>query len=174
VLKTKDIDWAARDSGSEALYGPFSTKPQIRALLEDIAGEEGLCWRQLGWEKRGGPCFARQVRKCRGACIGEESPEQHHLRLATALAPYRLADWPFAGRIAVMERHPEGKMEQAHVFERWSHIGTARDDDELMQLSTCRAEIDFDPDVYKILSGYLRKRRKDIRLLTPALDREAA
>ncbi|HLX25271.1 MAG TPA: exonuclease domain-containing protein [Usitatibacter sp.] len=175
VLKAKDIDWNSRREDAETLYGPFATRQQIRATLENLAGDHGLCWRQLGWEKRGGPCFARQVRKCRGACIGEESPEQHHLRLATALAPFRIADWPWPGRIVVHERHPEGRLEEAHVFERWSHIGTARDEDELADLATTRATIEFDPDIYKLLVGYVGKRRDSIRVLAPVLrDREAA
>ena len=166
ILFNKDIDWeehyaqAARSGAS--LYGPFATKPGIRKLLEEIAGEHGLCWRLLGWEKRGGPCFARQVRKCRGACIGEESPQAHNLRLATALAPWRVADWPWRGRIAVRERSAESGREEAHVFDRWWHVGTARDEDELAGLAESRCGIEFDPDIYKIVHAFARKRRASV------------
>src|SRR5262249_2591058 len=153
---------------------PFATRQHVKAMLEGLAGEHGLCWRLLGWEKRGGPCFARQVRKCRGACVGEESPEVHHVRLATALARYRVADWPWAGRIAVSERHPEGKFEEAHVFDRWSHVGTARSEDELEALAETRFEIDFDPDVYRILQSWLAKRRITVRHLARDRSEELA
>ena len=165
ILFNKDIDWAERGPGAESLFGPFAAKLNVRKLLEDLAHEHGFCWRQLGWEKRGGPCFARQVRKCRGACIGEESPAQHNLRLATALAPWRVADWPWPGRIVVRERHPEGRFEEAHVFERWCHLGTARDEDELAGLLEARAEIDFDPDIYKILVSFIAKHRSAVRVI---------
>jgi DNA polymerase III subunit epsilon len=168
ILLAKDIDWASRENGAETLYGPFATKAHVKALLEALAGEQGLCWRQLGWEKRGGPCFARQVRKCRGACLGEETPEQHNLRLATALAPHRVRDWPWPGRVVIQERHPEGRLHEAHVFERWSHIGTARDEDALMSLAETRAEIDFDPDIYKILVSYVARHRGAARPLRTA------
>jgi DNA polymerase-3 subunit epsilon len=166
VLQAKDIDWSARGPGAETLFGPFATKPHVKALLERIAGEEGLCWRQLGWEKRGGPCFARQVRKCRGACLGEETPEKHNLRLATALSPHRVDDWPWPGRVAIRERHPDGRLEEAHVFERWAHLGTARSEEELEDLAHARAEIDFDPDVYRILVSYIAKHRHCVRPLS--------
>ena len=162
VVQAKDIDWSARDSGAEALYGPFATKAHVKALLEQVAGDEGLCWRQLGWEKRGGPCFARQVRKCRGACLGEETAERHNLRLATALAPHRLADWPWPGRVAIRERHRDGAFEEAHVFERWSHLGTARSEDDLRELAQARAEIDFDPDIYRILVSHIARHRHSV------------
>jgi DNA polymerase-3 subunit epsilon len=175
ILQAKDIDWSARGARSEILYGPFATKAHVKAMLEEIAGVEGLCWRALGWEKRGGPCFARQVRKCRGACLGEETPEQHNLRLATALNTRRLLEWPWPGRVAIRERHPDGAFEEAHVFERWSHVGTARSDDELADLAHVRAEIDFDPDVYKILVGYIAKHRRSVMPLHAAVaERELA
>src|SRR5690349_13868979 len=168
ILLNKDIDWAAREEGAEALFGPFAAKLNVRKLLEDLAGEEGLCWRQLGWEKRGGPCFARQVKKCRGACIGEETPQMHHLRLATALAPWRVADWPFEGRIIVRERHPDGRFEEAHVFDRWCHVGTARCEEDLEDLATARIEIDFDPDVYGIVRSFIARHRAAVRIIPPA------
>lgn len=157
IVTLKDIDWAARDAGGETLFGPFASRVHVRQRLEELAGEHGLCWRQLGWEKRGGPCFARQVRRCRGACIGEETPEMHHLRLATALAPHRVADWPWPGRVVVRERHPDGRFEEAHVFDRWCHLGTARSEDDLAGLAQARCEIDFDPDVYRILRAFVAK-----------------
>ncbi|HUP31064.1 MAG TPA: exonuclease domain-containing protein [Usitatibacter sp.] len=168
VLLNKDIDWAARETGSEALFGPFAAKLNVRKLLEEIAASEGLCWRQLGWEKRGGPCFARQVKKCRGACIGEESPEQHNLRLVTALAPWRVADWPWQGRVVIRENHAEGKWQEAHVFERWCHLGTARSADELQDLVEARAEIDFDPDIYKIVRDYVARYRGSVKVVPRA------
>ena len=172
AVANKDIDWASRGEGAEPLFGPFATKQHVKQLLENLAGEHGLCWRQLGWEKRGGPCFARQVRKCRGACIGEETPEQHNVRLVTALAPHRLQDWPWQGRIAVRESHPEGALEEVHVFERWSHLGTARSEEELADLTESRAEIDFDPDVYRILASYVTRHRGCVRPLARPLQRE--
>jgi DNA polymerase-3 subunit epsilon len=173
VVSNKDIDWAARSEGAEPLFGPFATKLHIRQLLESIAAEEGLCWRQLGWEKRGGPCFARQVKKCRGACLGEETPQQHNVRLATALAPHRVDEWPWAGRVMIRERHPDGRFEEAHVFDRWCHLGTARSEDELAELASARAEIDFDPDIYKIVQAFVAKHPRRIRPL-PSIELEEA
>jgi DNA polymerase-3 subunit epsilon len=168
VVANKDIDWGSRGPDAEALFGPFAARVNVRKLLEELAAEHGLCWRALGWEKRGGPCFARQVKKCRGACIGEETAEQHNLRLATALLPWRVADWPWSGRIAVRERHPDGRFEEAHVFDRWCHLGTARSEEELTGLIEARVEIDFDPDIYKILRSHVARRRSGVMVLTAA------
>jgi len=163
VLLNKDIDWASREG--EPLYGPFATKQNVKQMLEGLAAEHGLCWRQLGWEKRGGPCFARQVRKCRGACIGEESPEQHHLRLLLALSPHRVLDWPWPGRIVIRERDAEGRFEEAYVFDRWCHVGTARTEDELAELCEARFEIAFDPDIYQIVRSFTSKHPARVKVV---------
>ena len=42
----------------------------------------------------GSPCFAHQLKRCRGACCGKESIAAHNLRLAQALQALR----PYARR----------------------------------------------------------------------------
>ena len=165
MVKLGDIDWDARVPGAEALYGPFSSARAARDLLEAIASEKGLCWRLLGWEKRGGPCFARQIRKCRGACVGEETPEAHNLRLATALEAKRIPDWPFAGAVAIVERDAARGIEEAHVIDRWRHLGTARDEAELDGLAATRRLPEFDPDVLKVLRRWFADNPGGARLL---------
>ena len=162
-LKLDEIDWDERGPGADALYGPFASPRAARDLLESIAAEEGLCWRLLGWEKRGGPCFARQIRKCRGACVGEESPEAHNVRLATALEAKRIPDWPFPGAVAILERDATRGIEEAHVIDRWRHLGTARDDDELRALAETRRLPEFDPDILKLLRRWFEEHPGRIR-----------
>ena len=154
-VKIDAIDWDARGPGAEPLYGPFSSPRAARELLEAIAAEEGLCWRLLGWERRGGPCFARQVRKCRGACVGEETPEAHNVRLATALEERRIPDWPFPGPVAIVERDAARGIEEAHVVHQWRHLGTARDEGDLLALAEARRLPEFDPDILKVLRRWL-------------------
>ncbi len=165
--KLDEVDWDARGPGAEPLYGPFASARAARDVLEEIAAEEGLCWRQLGWEKRGGPCFARQLRKCRGACVGEEPAEAHNLRLATALEARRIPDWPFAGPVAIVERDALRGIEEAHVIREWRHLGTARDEDELASLAATRRLPEFDPDILKLLRRWLAEHPGRARELEP-------
>ena len=53
--------------------------------------------------RAGGPCFARQLARCDGACVGAESPASHDQRLADALAPLMIPRWPAAGLALVRE-----------------------------------------------------------------------
>ncbi|TMG82781.1 MAG: ethanolamine utilization protein [Betaproteobacteria bacterium] len=115
----------------ENLYGPFASRRQAREALRAVAAEAALCWTALGLERRSGPCFARQLRKCAGACVGAEPPAAHHARLREALARYALKPWPYAGTIGVLESSPIGERTELHVFRDWCWLGTARDESEL-------------------------------------------
>ena len=59
----------------------YKTARQARTALVNAARDARLCLRVLGLETGGeGSCFARQLGKCTGACVGEE-PLARHLPL---------------------------------------------------------------------------------------------
>ncbi len=97
----------------------------------------GGCW--VG--ERGGPCFARQIRKCRGASWAR-SPR----RRTTCASPRRSRRSAFptgpSGSRGDRRARRHARIEEAHVIDRWRHLGTARDDDELRALAAtagCRS-----------------------------------
>ncbi len=149
---------SARDlAGGEFhdLYGLFRSRRAAIEALRGLATEHQLCHVLLGLEKRSGPCFAWQIRRCRGACAGKESPEAHALRLAAALATLRVRAWPFPGRIGIRETAAGGNLCELHVLDQWCHLGTVRSEDELRELQEAAPRPLFDPDTYNILTRYL-------------------
>jgi DNA polymerase III subunit epsilon len=137
-------------------FGPFSSKQAAREALRSLAAEHRLCWRRLGLERRsGGPCFQRQLRRCAGACVGEESTDAHDARLAAALLPLAIPAWPFPGPALVRECAPDSDRVDVHVLRDWCWLGTARDDGELFALLDAPPQPQFDIDVTRLL---LRRR----------------
>ncbi len=134
------------------LYGQFKSKREAHNTLRELAGEYGLCLKRLGLEQGKGPCFNRQVKRCKGVCAGKESPQQHDLRLKTALAVLKLRAWPFPGRIAIRER------DEWHLFETWCYLGTAKSEADLHEAMQTRFDAAFDLDTYRILRRELEKR----------------
>ncbi|MEO8740798.1 MAG: exonuclease domain-containing protein [Casimicrobiaceae bacterium] len=152
------IPSAAIDAGSLCgLYGPFSSRATARATLRVIAADAQLCWSALGLEKRTGACFARQVRRCAGVCVGTETREAHAARLREALAPHAMRAWPYAGMVAVRERNITGERTDLHVFRDWCWLGTAGDDAALTAIVDAPPRAEFDLDVYKLLVRRLPK-----------------
>jgi DNA polymerase-3 subunit epsilon len=158
----------ARLSGT---YGPFASRASARAALRVLAAEHRLCPLRLRLERRaGGPCFSRQLRRCNGVCVGEETPEAHDHRLRDALAPLAIPAWPMRGPALVRECAADGERVDVHVIRDWCWLGTARDDAELAALAAAPQRAEFDLDVTRLL---LRRYRARALPLMP-LDREPA
>jgi len=149
---------SARDlTGGEFrdLYGLFRSRRTAIEALREIALEHELCHALLGLEKRKGPCFAYQIKRCRGACAGVETPREHAARLAAALAVLRVRAWPFPGRIGIRETSTDGERCDMHVLDQWCHLGTVSSEEELRDLQEGSLRPLFDLDTYKILTRYL-------------------
>jgi len=153
------VELDALDAAAQAeVYGLYRDRRAAARALEEIVRAHQLCARVLGLERGGGTdgapgsCFAYQLKRCRGACVGAEPPALHNARLRLALAAARLKPWPYRGRILVAERDWRGEQD-LHVLERWRYLGTVREADDADGLDA--DAVPFDPDVYKILKRFL-------------------
>ncbi len=84
VLKwANDLDFGAQDN----LYGLYHSQREALKALRGLADQNQLCLSILGLEKtnKGRPCFAHQLKKCKGACVGLEKPLAHAARLMLAM-----------------------------------------------------------------------------------------
>ena len=134
----------------EQLYGLFKSGASAREFLLQAVRQFQLCAATLGLESGGAgkPCFAYQLKQCKGACCGKESPLQHNLRLIDALNEMKLKAWPFAGPALLKE----GKI--YHVIEAWCYLGRAGNSAELAELLS-NGKPRLDRDTYRILVKYL-------------------
>jgi DNA polymerase-3 subunit epsilon len=139
------------------LYGPFRAERDARRALEGKAREAGLCLKVMGLEHGDGSCFAYQLGRCRGACVGKEPRALHDARLRLALSSLRLKAWPFPGPVGIRERGPMGEGAVLHVLDQWRHLGSAATDTEVTALLERSAEADFDPDAYRIIARCLER-----------------
>ena len=73
-----------------------------------------------------------------------------------ALARHKIADWPFPGPVALVERDEFGMREDFHVVDRWRHLGTVQSEHELHELLESPPERPFDPEIYRILGKAIR------------------
>jgi DNA polymerase-3 subunit epsilon len=154
------------DDEEEARFGPFRTEKDAWRALEGKAREAGLCLKALGRETGAGSCFAWQVAKCRGACVGKEPRALHDARLQMQLATLRLKPWPFPGPVGIREPAPDARGHCVHVLDRWQHLGTARDEAEVEQFLRGRSPAAFDADSYHIIGRALRDvRPRDLIVL---------
>lgn len=141
------------------LYGMFASPTAALIKLHELIRQHGLCPALLGLETttHGRACFSHQLGRCRGACVGKESGEQHAQRLRMALSSLNTAFWPYEGPIGIVER--EDRWRQVHVIDCWSYIGTLEGRRRQI-MATAGAAIDM--DTYKILIRPLAENRLTI------------
>jgi DNA polymerase-3 subunit epsilon len=158
----------------EELAGLFRTRRDAINALRDVLEAHQLCPLVSGLEKGNGPCFASQIKRCRGACCGRESHGSHAARLALALQALRLEPWPFAPRIGIREVGRDHERAEVHVFERWCYLGVAHDDAELAELAASRERPVFDLDTHQILSRFFKRKRNALDIVDLGAQRLAA
>lgn len=152
LVRGKELDVQNLDR----FYGPFRTRQQALQHLRTLADAHQLCHHALGLSSGKGPCFAYQVKRCKGLCCGKEAPERHFLRLQMALAGSQLHAWPFRGAVGLREFSADQDVTEVHVFDRWCHIGTARNAGELEDLlQQGRQGLAFDLDTYRLALRHL-------------------
>jgi hypothetical protein len=143
-----------------APLGLYHSEQLAAERLRQLARRDGLCARVLGLEGGRGPCFQYQLRRCRGACAGEEPAAAHNDRLRAALAGQRLAAWPFEGAILLEERAarplPGQPRRQWHAVRDWSYQGSYTRRDSARRAADAPPGA-VDRDAYYILLGALRR-----------------
>lgn len=143
LLRADDLQLGVQSD----LYGLFESRSDALRALTSIADAHGLCHALLKLQRVdvGRPCFAHQIKKCRGACVGAEAAADHHQRLLAALALYRIRSWPFDGPAFIRDGH------EMLLVDQWRFLGAARSEPEMADLLASGRPA-FDRDTYKILS----------------------
>ena len=148
VAYANELDFATTSN----LYGLFKSKREALKALTEIAEEHSLCKAVIGLEKvkPESPCFGRQLKKCRGACIGDEPRLAHDARLLSGLSKLKIKTWPFDGPAYLQEG------DEMLLIENWAYLGSARSEEEIWSLLD-GGSAQFDKDTYKILSKFAGK-----------------
>ena len=145
-------------------FGLYRNRYQATEDWKNLARDYDLCEKKMGVaSNRGpGPCFAYQLKRCRGACVGEESTTSHNDRLRKALAQKAGLAWPYQGAVAIVEREESGD-KHYYVLEKWLMYGEAsslREARALLQKRknkrTSSAGALLDLDEYRIVLSFLR------------------
>ncbi len=153
------VEYDALDVGAQSeVYGLYRERRAAERALEELVRAHQLCARVLGLERGSGAdadagsCFAWQLKRCRGACVGRESVALHDTRVRLAFAAQRLKAWPYRGRVLLVERDWRGQ-EDLHVLGGWKYLATVRERAAASGLDPDR--VAFDPDIYRILKRAL-------------------
>jgi DNA polymerase-3 subunit epsilon len=147
VLKTEVTSLNPDDDFSN-IMGLYTSKGKLKSAVETKVKTFDLCPKLAGLENGKGACFWYQLGKCRGACVGKESPHVYNQRLELAMSRSRLENWPFKSAIALSTGQGD-----TLVLNNWVVTGYLKMEKGKQVLS--KIEPIFSLDSYRILRSYI-------------------
>jgi DNA polymerase III subunit epsilon len=138
----------------------FSSKERVRARLEQIISEHGLCQKLCGMYETEGPCFHRQVSLCLGACCGEEKPASYNERAIAVLDEFIFTERNFF--IIDRGRDSEERAAVKIINGKYAGYGYFNINDVgfgLTAVHDCIRNATDNRDIQVIIKGYLKNHR---------------
>jgi DNA polymerase III subunit epsilon len=138
----------------------FSSKERVRARLEQIISEHGLCQKLCGMYETQGPCFHRQVSLCQGACCGEEKPASYNERAIAVLDEFIFTERNFF--IIDRGRDSEERAAVKIINGKYAGYGYFNINDVgfgLTAVHDCIRNATDNRDIQVIIKGYLKNHR---------------
>lgn len=129
-------------------------RSMAKASLENHVKTFSLCPKLCGLERGKGPCFAYQLGKCKGACVGKELPFSYNARVDIAYQGRGVDAWPHAGPVLIIENDEISGNQTGFVVDDWIIRGRIDYKDE-SDVSLQAYDEAFDLDAYTILRNYL-------------------
>ncbi len=135
--------------GNGEIFGPFASRASARSHLQHIAQRMHWCQNCLGLTRgeAGAPCFAYQLGRCTGACVGAISETDLFATVIEELDETRIPQWPNA-RLLVLEKG--FGLTRWHLFDRWCWLGSGEGEplDDDLALS---GPAQFDRHIYSLI-----------------------
>ncbi len=140
----------------------FATMKGARGFLERMMEEFQLCQSHCGMHRMQGACFHYNIKKCLGACVNEESPEDYNLRASQVLDRLKMAHQNMM--IVDRGRH-EGEKSLVGI-ENGKYLGYGFVEEELLGNEVAMLKHCLDPkmdnrDVRQIIGLYLRQEKAE-------------
>ena len=139
----------------------FTNQQQARMVLTNIMEEYQLCQKYTGFHSGNGSCFNYSIKKCSGACIGEEDCSQYNERVEKAIGKYSYEN----KNMLVIDRGRDIDEKSALLVEegKFKGIGYFNLNHQLNNLEIIRSIItpmQSDRDAQHIIQSYLRRNHR--------------
>ncbi|GAB4495676.1 MAG: exonuclease domain-containing protein [Saprospiraceae bacterium] len=146
----------ARNTKKLELVADYPKVDSARSHLQSIVRQHELCFRLSNLDASERACFHYSIKKCRGACVGEEPPETYNERVGQALEQLNRR---LSGSFFILEKgRSDGEIAIVGVQEgRYLGFGYADASEQYTAedlLEYLAAPTD-DPDAGKIIRGFL-------------------
>lgn len=165
LIKAMDGDYATIrikqgnvdvETDLDSVYGMYGSRMKAKKSLDETTRTFQLCPKLMGMEKATGACFSYSLGRCKGACIGLESPELYNRRFELAMEHSRLRSWSFDTAILL----PVNDKGEQVIIKNWMIQGYIDENGDPIYDTE---DPSFDMDEYKIIQRFIRENRQFIQ-----------
>ena len=139
----------------------YPRRGRANQSLEEMTKLYQLCPKLMGIERATGACFAYQLKKCMGACIGAESAKSYNTRLDGVFERQRIKAWPYRGAVLLQEQ--SASEFEGVVVDQWCILAEVRQDEFCEPVVKLIAK-HFDLDTYKILQRFMTTKINQLKI----------
>lgn len=155
----------AKNAKNMELVAEYPKPEQARNHLQSLVYQHELCHRLSHLDQSDRACFHYNIKKCFGACVGEESPESYNERVQWAIAKISRR---LSGSFFYVDkgRTPEevaivGVKEGRYLG--YGFVSTDNGDQTVDALLDCLSTPYTDPDAGRIILGFVERNPKGLR-----------
>lgn len=139
----------------------FNNRQSGRQFLEKIVEDYQLCQKLSGLYKTKTSCFHYDVKKCHGACLEEESPENYNQRVAQFIEKYSYKNQ----NMVIIDKGREvdersAILIQNGIFKGFGFFNLNYQINNIEILKSIITPMENNRDVQHIIQSYLRKNKR--------------
>jgi len=155
----KNLQIGKLTSSGEPHY-VFTSYEEASAFMSNLCRRYSLCQKLCGLYHNQGSCFHYSVGQCKGACIGEEAPNEYNLRVAAALGSMKLP----GENMLIIDRGRSDDEKSAILVENGRYIGFGWFDPEyagndLTSIRECIRPYTDNRDTQQIIRSHLKNKK---------------
>ena len=143
----------------------YKNSKQAKLDLESWALDFGICLQQTSLAQGSGPCFQYGLKKCKGACVGAETPENYHEKLTTLVDYYK---YPHPDFLIILKGRKIGEFSfifiEDSIFKGYGYYELNHQIKNKKQIYSRLITMESNPDVEKLIRSFLT-RKKYIKLV---------
>lgn len=161
--------WVEKLKRNEKAVAYFSTQLQALGSLKRRSRDYELCPKLCGLEAGSGRCFHHQLHICKGACVGEESPESYNERVEKVAIALNHGQTD-TGNYLIIDKGRNKEERSVVCVEKGVYCGYAYLGTDILNgdVDNIRASIPYkpeSPDVQRIIQAYLRKNEVALKFI---------
>ncbi len=156
---------AVKNTKNLELIAEYPKLDQARNNLQSLVYQHELCHRLAHLDSSEHACFHYNIKKCFGACVGEELPEDYNVRVEAAVT--KISRRLSGSFFFVDKGRTEGEVAVVGVKEGrylgYGYVSTEAGDQTVEDLLECLSKSYADPDAGRIILGYVERHPKGVR-----------